>query len=108
MHASGLMVKALATPMQTTMEASRAFEHEIEQLCRTPEDDHLCASLPGAGTVYAARLTAAMGTVRDRWTTVAERLCCSGVAPVRERSGKAPWSRGRSCCPKFLRQSCHV
>ena len=43
---------------------------------------------PGAGTVYAARLTAAMGTVRDRWTTVDERLCFYGVAPVIERSGQ--------------------
>jgi transposase len=93
--------------MKTTLEAIRAFDHEIEQLCRTHEDDHLCASLPGAGTVYAARLTAAMGTVRDRWTTVDELLCFSGVAPVMERRGKSTWIRWRYCCPTFLRQSVH-
>jgi transposase len=104
---SVLMINALATQMKTTIEAIRAFDHEIEQLCSTHEDDHLLASLPGAGTVYAARLTAAMGTVRDRWTTVDELLCFSGVAPVMERSGQSTWIRWRSCCPTFLRQSCH-
>jgi hypothetical protein len=93
--------------MKTTMEAIRAFDHEIEQRCRTHEDDHLLASLPGAGTVYAARLTAAMGTGRDRWTTVDERLCFAGVAPVLERRGQSTWIRWRYCCPTFLRPSCH-
>lgn len=106
-HASVLMIKALATQMKTTIEAIRAFDHEIEQLCSTHEEYHLFASLPGAGTVYAARLTAAMGTVRDRWTTVDELLCFSGVAPVLERSGKSIWIRWRYFCPKFLRQSFH-
>jgi len=107
MHASVRMIKALATQMKTTIAAIREFDHEIEQLCRTPEDSPLFASLPGAGPVYAARLTAALGTVRDRWPTVEDLLCYSGVAPVMERSGKSTWIRWRSCCPKFLRQSFH-
>jgi hypothetical protein len=49
-----------------------------------------------------------MGTVRERWTTVAELRRCSGVAPVLERSGQSTWSRWRDCGPKFLRQSFHV
>jgi transposase len=107
MHASVLMIKALATQMKTTIEAIHAFDHEIEKLCRTHEDYPLFASLPGAGPVYAARLTAAMGTARDRWTTVDELLCFSGVAPVMERSGKSTLIRWRYFCPKFLRQSFH-
>jgi transposase len=107
MTSSVLMINALATQMKTTIEAIRAFDHEIEQLCSTHEDYHLFASLPGAGTVYAARLTAAMGTVRDRWTTVDELLCFSGVAPVMERRGKSTWIRWRYFCPTFLRQSFH-
>ena len=94
--------------MQTTLAASRAFAPESEPRCRTPEDDHLGASLPGAGTVDAARLTAAMGPGRDRWTTLDERLCCSGVAPVLERRGQSPWIRWRDCCPTFRRPSCHA
>jgi len=51
---------------------------------------------------------AALGTVRDRWPTVEDLLCYSGVAPVMERSGKSTWIRWRDCCPKFLRQSFHA
>ena len=79
----------------------------LSSSCRTYEDYHLFASLPGAGTVYAARLTAAMGTLRDRWTTVDELLASPGVAPVLERSGKSTSIRWRYFCPKFLRQSFH-
>jgi transposase len=102
------MIKALAAQMKTTIEAIREFDQESEQRCRTHEDSPLFASLPGAGPVDAARLTAAMGTVRDRWTTVEELLCYSGVAPVMERRGKSMWSRWRYCGPKFLRQSFHA
>jgi transposase len=104
---SVFMIKALATQMKTTIDAIREFDQEIEKLCSTHEDYHLFASLPGAGPVYAARLTAAMGTDRDRWTTVDELRCFSGVAPVIERSGKSTWIRWRYFCPKFLRQSFH-
>ena len=108
MHASVLMIKAFATQMQTTLAAIRTFDHELEQRCRTPADSPLFASLPGAGPVYAARLTAALGTLSERWTTGEELRCYSGVAPVMERSGKSPWIRWRSFCPKFLRQSFHA
>jgi transposase len=83
-NSSVLMIKALAAQMKTTIEAIRAFDHTIEQICSMHEDYHLFTSLPGAGTVYAARLTAAMGTDRDRWATVDDLLCFSGVAPVME------------------------
>jgi transposase len=107
-HASVLMIKALAAQMKTTIEAIREVDQEIAQLWRTHEAYPLFASLPGAGPVYAARLTAAMGTVRDRWTTVEELLCYCGVAPVMERRGKSMGIRWRYCCPTFLRQSFHA
>jgi transposase IS116/IS110/IS902 family protein len=106
-QASVLLIKALATHMKTAMEAIPACDHESEKRCRTPQDFPLLASRPGAGPVYAARLTAALGTARGPWTTVEELLCFAGVAPVLERRGKATWIRGRSFGPKFLRQSCH-
>jgi transposase len=108
MRASVLMSNAFATPMKTTIAAIRAFDDEIAQLCRTPEDSHLFAALPGAGTVDAARLPAAMGTDRHRWPTADALLCFSGVAPVVERRGQSTRLRWRYCCPKFLRPSCHA
>jgi transposase len=106
-RSSVLLSNALATQMKTTLAALHAFDDEIEQLCRTPAADHLVAALPGAGTVDAARLTAAMGTDRNRWPTGNARRGFSGLAPVVERRGPSTWIRWRYFCPKVLRQSFH-
>jgi transposase len=104
-NSSILMIKALAAQMKTTLDAIREFDHEIEALCQTHQDYHIFDSLPGAGAVYSSRLLAMMGTNRERWATVDELLCFSGIAPVIERSGKSEWIRWRYFCPKFFRQS---
>jgi len=51
------------------------------------------SALPASDTVYAARLTAAMGSDRSRWQTADDLLRFSGLAPVIERSGKQNWMR---------------
>lgn len=106
--AGGRMVQAFAPPLKTTIAALRAWAPESEPLWRTPAADPRLAALPGAGTVYAARLTAARGPVRDRGTTGDARRGVSGVAPVLERRGPSTWRRWRAGCPKFLRPSCHA
>jgi transposase len=107
LRSSVLMVKALAAQLKTTIEAIKCFDTEIEELCSQHQDFHLFTSLPGAGSVYASRLLAALGTQRDRWQSADELACYSGIAPVMERSGKSTWVRWRYFCPKFLRQSFH-
>ena len=67
----------------------------------------LFKSLPGAGEVYASRLTAALGSDRGRWESADELACLAGVAPVMERSGQSCRVRWRYFCPKFLRQTFH-
>jgi transposase len=104
-NSSVLMIRALAAQMKTTVAAVQEFDREIDRLCQSHQDFFIFDSLPGAGPVYASRLTAAFGTDRNRWSTVDELLCLSGVAPVIERSGKSEWIRWRYFCPKFLRQS---
>jgi len=103
--ASVVMVKALASQMQTTLVAIKEFDRKIEELCQAHDDFELFASLPGAGRVYASRLLTAMGSNRERWQSADELLCFSGVAPVIERSGKSVWTRWRYFCPKFIRQA---
>ena len=71
--------------MKTTISAIGEFDRHIEALCQTHQDYQLFAALPGVGTVYAARLTAALGSDRSRWTTADELLRFSGIAPVMER-----------------------
>ena len=107
LNSSLLQVKVLVAQMKTVIAALAEYDRHIEALCQTHADFDLFTSLPGAGPVYAARLTAALGTDRSRWKTADELLRFSGVAPVIERSGKQQWIRWRYFCPKFFRQSFH-
>lgn len=104
---SVLMIRALASQMKTTLSAIHEFDSEIAALCAVNEEFALMKSLPGAGPIYAARLTVALGTDRERWQSADELARFSGVAPVIERSGKSCRVRWRYFCPKFLRQSFH-
>ena len=105
LNSSKLIVKGLTAQLRTTIKALAELDRHIEALCQTHQDYELFSSLPGVGSIYAARLTAAMGSDRSRWTRVEDLLCFSGVAPVIERSGKQNWIRWRYFCPKFFRQS---
>jgi transposase len=107
LRSSAVMVKALCAQMKATLEAIAEFDREIAEVCSAHEDYELCASLPGAGQVYASRLTAALGSDRTRWQSAQELACLAGVAPVMERSGQSCWIRWRYFCPKFLRQTFH-
>ncbi len=105
LNSSQLIVKTLTAQLRTTIKALAELDRHIEALCQTHADYELFSSLPGVGSIYASRLTAAMGSDRTRWTRVEDLLCFSGVAPVIERSGKQNWIRWRYFCPKFFRQS---
>jgi transposase len=107
LRASAAMAKALAAQMKATLAAIKEFDRQIEGLCAAHEDYELFESLPGAGAVYASRLTAALGSDRGRWQSADEVACLVGVAPVIERSGQSCWVRWRYFCPKFLRQTFH-
>jgi len=102
---SKLLVQALVGQMKATLLAIKEFDCAIEQLCGEHQDFHLFSALPGAGTVYAARLLAAFGSDRERYATADDLACLAGVSPVIERSGQSCWTRWRYFCPKFLRQS---
>ena len=93
--------------MKATLSAVREFDRQIEEVCSVHQDFVLFKSLPGAGEVYASRLTAALGSDRSRWQSADELACLAGVAPVMERSGQSCWVRWRYFCPKFLRQTFH-
>ena len=49
----------------------------------------------------------AFGSRRERWASAYEMQCYSGIAPVKEASGKHEWIHFRRACPKFLRQTFH-
>ena len=107
LRSSVAMTKALVAQLKATLSAITEFDRQIAELCAAHEDYDLFESLPGAGAVYAARLTAALGSDRTRWESAQELACLAGVAPVMERSGQSCWVRWRYFCPKFLRQTFH-
>jgi transposase len=107
MTSSVLNVKVLVAQMKTTIAAISEYDRHLEALCLTHQDYELFASLPGAGPVHAARLTAALGSDRSRWQTADELVTFSGIAPIIERSGKQFRIRWRYFCPKFFRQTFH-
>lgn len=94
------MTKALAAQMKATLSAIKEFDREIAEVCALHEDYELFQSLPGPGAVYASRLTAALGSDRQRWQSADELACLVGVAPVMERSGQSCWVRWRYLRPK--------
>jgi len=69
------MIKALCTQMKATLAAISEFDQQIAALCAAHQDYELFESLPGAGPVYASRLTAALGSDRSRWRSADELAC---------------------------------
>lgn len=53
------------------------------------------------------RLIAAFGTKRERFSNASQVQNFSGIAPVRESSGRTEWIPMRWACPQFLRQTFH-
>jgi transposase len=107
MTSSVINVKVLVAQMKTLIAAISEYDRHLEALCLTHQDYELFASLPGAGPVHAARLTAALGSDRSRWQSADELVTFSGIAPIIERSGKQFRIRWRYFCPKFFRQTFH-
>lgn len=82
---------------------------EDEKLIREAFKQHpeagLFRELPGAGQVLAPRLLVAFGTDRTRFESAKALQCCSGVAPVKEKSGGRVWIHWRWNASQFLRQT---
>jgi transposase len=81
------------------------LEQEIAQAFAAHPEADLFRELPGAGKVLAPRLLVALGTDRSRFASATELLCYSGIAPVREKSGRSVWTHWRWNAPWFLRQT---
>lgn len=81
------------------------FDLEIEKIFTAHPDASVFSSFPGAGPHLAPRLLVAFGEDRSRYKSAQEILRYSGVAPVKEKSGKKEWIHWRWSCPTFLRQT---
>lgn len=106
-EASVAMVQALLALIQVLRERIAAMDREIEATAAVHPDLAIMNSLPGAGAVMGPRLVAAMGTNRAGFRSAGELQQYSGIAPVRESSGKSQWVHFRWACSKFVRQTFH-
>ena len=84
-----------------TYATNRQLDRRIEQLVMAHPDGALFASLPGAGAVLVPRLIVALGTHRERYDSAFEVQCYSGIAPVKESSGKTSRVHFRRTCQHF-------
>jgi transposase len=81
------------------------IEADIAAAFAAHPEAHLYAALPGAGPALAPRLLVAFGTDRTRYPAAASLQKYSGIAPVKEQSGRQVWVHWRWNAPKFLRQT---
>lgn len=102
-----LAVRTMAKMLREAIAGVHELDRRIEQAASAHPDFFLFDSLPGAGAVMAPRLLAAFGSQRERYNSASEMQSLSGIAPVREQSGRTAWTHFRSGCPKFLRQTFH-
>lgn len=102
-----LTVTALAATIRTLNAAIDTFDTAIAAILAQHPEAPIFNSLPGAGPVLAARLTAFFGTDRSRYPTPGDVQQFSGIAPVLVRSGNQQWVHRRWCCPKFILQTFH-
>ena len=107
LEAGALTARGLVALIRTLRDTIARLDQRIEQLVTTHPEGALFASLPGAGPVLVPRLIVAFGTRRERYDSAYEVQCYSGIAPVKEASGKTSWVHFRRACPMFLRQTFH-
>lgn len=106
-QAQAAIVKALASMLLAAGQGIRSLEKQIEEAANLHPDFSLFDSFPGAGEVLVPRLIVAFGSQRERYSSSGDLQSFSGIAPVREQSGKSQWTHFRYGCPKFLRQTFH-
>ena len=107
LEAGALTARGLVALIHTLRDIVARLDQRIEQLVATHPEGALFASLPGAGPVLMPRLIVAFGTRRERYDSAYQVQCYSGIAPVKEASGKTSWVHFRRACPMFLRQTFH-
>lgn len=104
-EANRLVVKTQLSQLRVLIDTIKVLDAKIADLCNAHADHHIFASFPGAGDAFSARLLAAFGDNRERYTDARQLQTYTGVAPVLKRSGNSSWVHWRYAAPTFLRQT---
>ncbi|MEM7601451.1 MAG: IS110 family transposase [Verrucomicrobiota bacterium] len=100
-----LMAKALAKQLLNLCHAIASFDQMIEKTVAQHADYAVFSSFPGAGSNFAARLIAGVGSDRSVYESATGLQRQSGIAPVQKQSGKMCRVQRRYARPKFLHQT---
>jgi transposase len=102
-----LQVACVVAQLEALAPAIADYDRRIAAAFARQPDAALFDALPGAGQQLAPRLCVAFGPDRTRYASACQLQQYSGIAPVKEQSGKTQVTHWRWHCPKFLRQSFH-
>ena len=102
---AALFVQEIVCQLQVLRNTIQKYDKQIEAIAQQHPDFPIVSSFPGIGKALAPRLIAALGTQRERFPDAKSIQSYSGIAPVREASGRREWVHARWACPKFLKQT---
>lgn len=102
---SVLYMQSLATQLETLQQSLTKIESALSDACQAHADNTLWESFPGAGKVLSPRLLCAWTSDRNRFENATDMQVYSGVAPVRNASGKRTSVFRRYHRPLFIHQT---
>jgi len=102
-----LKVESICAMLAALNRSIREYDRLLQELVVTHGDYPIVASFPGAATKMQARMIAALGDDRARYTDTVSFQCATGIAPVTTQSGNQKFVSSRWACTKFLKQTFH-
>jgi len=99
------MMQMLVEELRVVQKHITRFDQAIREVFAAHPEAELFRELPGAGPALAPRLLTVFGTDRSRYPDADSLLKYSGLAPVKEKSGRREWIHWRWNAPHFVRQS---
>jgi transposase len=100
-----LKMHALVDQIEQLNKTIATHDKRIAEVYAQMDQKHICDSFPGAGKAMAPRLMVAMACHAGLCRSAQELAAYSGVAPVRQRSGKIQRIGKRFRVPHFLHQT---
>jgi transposase len=104
---SARKMQAIARQIDMLNRSIADYDAKINELVKTHADYRIVASLPGASDKTQARIIAALGDDRSRWSGAESLQAAAGIAPITTQSGRQKFVSHRWACTKFMKQTFH-
>lgn len=103
----GRNMQAICRLLQALNISIKGYDSELQELVKQHDLFPCVAKLPGAGDATQARMIAALGDDKQRYTCANNFQSAAGIAPLTTQSGKSKYVSHRWACPKFMKQTFH-